>query len=153
MSDLQVRIVRLEPMRVACASGFGASPEEQAWKTLLDWAARKGLLADLKVQRFFGFNNPDPSPGSPNYGYDQWMTVGPDMEPEGEIKIKEFPGGLYSVVRCEGLPNPEIWKQLVMWCEVSPYKHAHHQWLEECLTPPGTPWEETVFDLYLPIAE
>ncbi len=31
-----------------------------------------------------------------------------------------------------------------MWCEDSPYKHAHHQWLEECLTPPGTSWEKAV---------
>lgn len=153
MSDLEVRIVRLEPMRVASASGFGASPEDQAWNKLLGWAGRKGLLDDLKGRRFFGYNNPDPSPGSPNYGYDQWMTVGPEEEPEGEVKIKEFPGGLYAVLRCEGIPNPPIWEQLVMWREDSPYKRANHQWLEECLTPPGTPLEKMVFDLYLPIAE
>ena len=30
MSEMNVRIVRLDPMRVACGSGFGTSPESQA---------------------------------------------------------------------------------------------------------------------------
>ena len=25
--------------------------------------------------RLFGYNNPDPTPGSSNYGYDVWITV------------------------------------------------------------------------------
>lgn len=151
MSEQKVRVVRLEPLHVAVGYGFGASPEEQAWQKLLDWAKRKGLLENVKAQRFFGFNNPDPSPGSPNYGYEQWMTVGPDVQPEGEIKFKEFPGGLYAVMHCEGIPNPDIWRQLVLWCEHSRYRFAHHQWLEECLNPLDPP-DKLVFDLFLPIA-
>jgi DNA gyrase inhibitor GyrI len=147
----QVRVVRLEPLRVAAGYGFGASPEEQAWQKLLDWARGKGLLDRVTAHRFFGFNNPSPSPGSPNYGYEQWMTVGPDIQPEGEIKVKEFPGGLYAVMRCEGIPNPDIWQQLVLWREHSQYEPAHHQWLEECLNPLDPP-DKFVFDLYMPIA-
>jgi len=80
------------------------------------------------------------------------MTVGPDVEPEGEVKVKEFPGGLYAVTRWEAIPNPQIWKQLVLWRENSQYKPAYHQWLEECLNPLEPP-EKLIFDLYLPIAE
>ena len=36
MSELDVRIVKLEPMRVASAHGFGTNPEEQAWDKILD---------------------------------------------------------------------------------------------------------------------
>jgi len=93
MSELEIRIVDLAPMRVAYASGFGAEPEVAAWGTLLHWAEGKGLLADLTAVRFFGHNNPDPSIGSPNYGYDQWMTVGPEVVAEGGVKIKTFAGG------------------------------------------------------------
>jgi hypothetical protein len=85
MSELQVRIVQLEPMRVASALGYGESPEPQAWEKILAFAEAKGL--DPGEARFFGFNNPSPSPGSPNYGYEQWMTVGPDVEGEEEITI------------------------------------------------------------------
>jgi DNA gyrase inhibitor GyrI len=152
MSKLEVRIVTLEALRCAGASGFGPEPESIAWETLLKWAEPIGLLS--RPHRFFGYNNPDPSPGSPNYGYDQWITVDATIQPVEPIKIKEFSGGLYAVTRCVGVQNiPTTWKQLVVWCEDSPYRTAHHQWLEECLTPPDTNMDKLEFDLYLPIAE
>ena len=43
MNELEVQIVRLEPMRVASATGFGESPEPLAWNTILTWAESKGL--------------------------------------------------------------------------------------------------------------
>ncbi len=151
MSELEVRIVRLEPMVVAAALGFGEQPELEAWNLIWSWVKALGLSEKIKEHRFFGFNNPSPSPGSPNYGYEQWMTVGPEVKPEGDIKIKEFPGGLYAVMRCNGIPNPDIWGQLVLWREHSQVKLVHHQWLEECLNPLDPP-DKLVFDLYLPIA-
>ncbi|UCF28075.1 MAG: GyrI-like domain-containing protein [Chloroflexota bacterium] len=152
MSELPVRIVKLEPMTIASTYGFGEQPEIEAWEKLLSWAREKGL--NLKDHRFFGFNNPNPSPGSPNYGYEQWITVKKDEKPAEGIEIKEFSGGLYAVTRCEGLQHiTEIWKQLAIWREESKYLEAPHQWLEECFTPEATRIEDYVFDLYAPIAE
>jgi DNA gyrase inhibitor GyrI len=152
MSDLQVRIVDLEPLRCAGGSGFGPEPEGLAWETLLKWAEPIGLLN--KPHRFFGYNNPDPSPGSPNYGYDQWITVDASLQAEAPIKIKEFPGGRYAVTRCEGVQNIYAqWQKLVAWREASKYRMGQHQWLEELITPPGASWDKAQFDLYLPIAE
>lgn len=152
MSELDVRIIKLEPMRVACSHGFGESPESEAWDKLLAWAKPKGLL-DVP-HRFFGFNNPNPSPGSPNYGYDQWITVAPDVKAQGDIQILDFPGGLYAVAQCKGVSTiGDVWRELVIWREGSPYKTAHHQWLEELLTPPDSTPDDYVFDLYLPIAK
>ena len=156
MTELQVRIVRLEPMRVASAQGFGEHPEAVAWDQILSFARAKGLMEDLSAHRFFGFNTPNPSPGSPNYGYTQWMTVGPDVEAEGEVEIKEVPSGLYAVTRCKGLDTiGEDWKRLVTWFADSAYKKPanFYECLEELLTPPDAAYEEYVFDLYLPIAE
>jgi DNA gyrase inhibitor GyrI len=157
MSKQDVRIVHLEPMRVASAHGYGESPEPIAWSKILAYARDKGLLENREAVRFFGFNNPDPSPGTPNYGYEQWITVGPDAEPEGDIEIKEIPGGLYAVARCEGLHIiGKVWKALVNWWEESDYKRGQHQCLEECHTPPvegEIALEDHVFDLYLPIVE
>lgn len=152
MSEIEVRILKLEPMRVASAHGFGESPEEQAWTKLLTWARSQGYH-DLGKHRFFGFNNPNPAPGSPNYGYEQWMTFSEGAEPGEGIEFKEFTGGLYAVTRCESLLHiTDIWKQLVVWREDSKYKEAYHQWLEECFTPEATQLEDYVFDLYAPIA-
>ncbi|MFO7679889.1 MAG: GyrI-like domain-containing protein [Chloroflexota bacterium] len=149
MSKNEVRIVKLEPMRVASVHGFGPEPEGIAWDKVMAFVAEKGLSNG----RYFGFNNPNPAPGSPNYGYEQWVTVGPEVEAAGDAEIKEFGGGLYAVMRCQGVQNiPGAWKDLVGWAESSPYRRSNHQWLEEVLTPPPTPVEEFVLDLYLPIA-
>ena len=157
MSDLEVRIIKLEPMRVVSFLGFGESPEELAWEKLIAWAKPKGLLDDLKEHRLFGFNNPNPSAGSPNYGYEVWIVVDPDQEVDGEAKIVDFEGGLYGVTRCV-VPTGkfevigETWKKLNAWREDSEYNCGHHQWLEESL-PLNPPDTEFVLDLYLPIAE
>src|SRR5512136_1885712 len=105
MSQLDVRTVKLEPMRVASAYGFGPEPEGIASSKLNAWAKPKGLLGDQEHHPTFGFNNPNPSPSSPNYGYELWMQVGPDAQPEGDITIKNFPGGLYAVTRFTGLSH------------------------------------------------
>ncbi len=163
MSESQVRIVKLEPIHVASLHGFGKEPENQAWEKLTAWAKPKGYLDDLQTHRIFGFNNPNPSPGSPNYGYEFWMVVGKDEKPEGEAEIKDFAGGLYAVTRCNvkddpGREIPEAWQKLAHWRENSQYSMGSHQWLEEHVSPEQgegmvTPAGLFELDLYLPIVE
>jgi DNA gyrase inhibitor GyrI len=114
---------------------------------------------DPKAIRWFGFNNPSPSPGSPNYGYEVWITVGPEVTAgsegaPGEVKLLDFGGGLYAVTHCVGAFNlPQVWEQLAHWREDSPYKQAHHQWLEELHNFMERDPAKLIFDIYLPIAE
>ena len=80
--------------------------------------------------------------------------MGPDAVGDDDIEIKEFPGGLYAVMRSEGLQNiSENWMKLAIWREESKYREAHHQWFEECFTPQAESLEAYIFDLYAPIAE
>ena len=154
MSEMQVRIVRLEPTRVAAVLGFGASPEALAWDKMSAWLKATHLLEDGQPHRFFGFNNPSPSAGSPNYGYEVWATVDETIQAEEEISVKDFPGGLYAVTRCKGVENIfPTWQQFVRWREESRYQGANYQWLEEHFGALGGPLEELVLDLYLPIGE
>jgi DNA gyrase inhibitor GyrI len=161
MENLEVRLVHLEPVRVAYSLGFGPSPEGEAWNTLLDWASKAGQLEDWDAHRFFGFNNPDPSPGSPNYGYEQWMTLTEELLPDGGVKVKEVPGGFYAVARCRGTEAIfPTWQRLVTWVEESRYQQGYSQCLEECLNPKvltlgeGEPaFDQLEFDLYLPVTE
>ena len=157
MSDIEVRIVKLPPMRVACVNGFGAGPENAAFSKMKTWAAAHNLLG--KPYRLFGYNNPDPSPGSPNYGYDVWITVDESVQADNEARIIDFPGGLYAVTRIEvkdpWADIPGTWQKLVKWMENSKYRHGRHQWLEEHVGPleeivDGQPF---TLDLYLPITE
>ena len=156
MHEFKTKIVELSPMCVASFHAYGDSPENDAKEKLIAWAEPKGLLENPRNHRIFGFNNPDPSPGSPNYGYEFWITVGPEKRPKTEVKIKDFPGGLYAVSRCEVKDPwrdiPYTWKQLAIWRENSRYEEAHHQYLEENIGPLVTS-NEFILDLYLPISE
>lgn len=153
MKEIEVRIVSLEPTRVASARGFGASPEPIAWRKLLEWARANGIPAEQGKTRFFGFNNPNPSAGSPNYGYEQWMTVAHDVNGNGEVQVKDFAGGLYCVTGCTLANIGEAWQSLVTWAERSKYGEGSGECLEECLDAVPAKFPDAVFDLYLPIKE
>jgi DNA gyrase inhibitor GyrI len=151
--NLEVRIVTLERLHVASALGFGAEPEFKAHETLMAWVRAHRLLEGPTVPRFFGFNNPSPSAGSPEYGYELWVTVPPGVTAEAPVQIKDFPGGLYAVARCKGVQNIlATWQRLGTWVERSPHRPAQHQWLEEHVRFIDTPLEEYELDLYHPVS-
>jgi len=155
MALKDVRIVDLPDMRVASALGFGTDPEDQAFSILIPFAKSIGLEPGSPGYRTFGFDNPSPSPGSPNYGYEVWLPVGPDVEAEDPITIKEIPGSKYAVTRFTGLSNiGQVWGELVAWFEDSSYTRPPN-WstcLEEVLNPLEQDPEKWVFDIYLPVA-
>jgi len=152
MKNPQVKIVNLEPMRMLSFSGFGEAPEGMALAKLQTWAQAH----DDQHGRVFGFNNPNPSAGSPNYGYEVWVNVAEDVQPEGDARVVDFPGGMYAVLRCPvvnpGDDIPAAWQALVKWLDASTYTQAGHQWLEEHLDPQNAAGAEAfTLDLYLPI--
>ena len=157
MPELEVRIVRLEPMRVASVRAFGESPEREAWDRLRHWAEPRGLLADLDRNPVYGFNNPNPEPDRTEYGYEFWVAVTPDVEGAGGVEIKDFAGGLYAVTRCRLLddPNgsmPEVWRKLLEWVRLNDYEWRRTHELEK----PLDPWaaeQDYLVELYLPIEE
>lgn len=151
MADLDVRIEELKPMRVASVRIVSETPEVGAWEKLRAWAGAKGYLGDLRKHPVFGFNNPSPEPGQKEYGYEFWMKVDSDAKPEGDVNIKDFPGGLYAVVTHEGLPNPDIWMALWSWVQSSPYTWRKTNELERPHNPLAA-INEMIFDLCLPIA-
>jgi DNA gyrase inhibitor GyrI len=133
----EISIIKLAPMRVASAWAFGNSPELEAWGKLMAFAKAKGLLKPESKSRIFGFNNPNPSEGSPNYGYEFWITVAEDVQPEGDIHILDFSGGLYAVAPFEEpdsdyyITVPAAWQRLDAWVGGSQYQTGNYQWLEE----------------------
>jgi len=154
MSNHTVRIAELPSFRVASALGFGASPEGEAWEKIFRFLREKSLWKEMETLSYYGFNNPDPTPGSPNYGYEQWVRVPESIEGNEVVSIKLFGGGLYAVSRCEGIPNIfSAWKALFAWREDSAYLPGTHQWLEQWLNPTkGEQHEEDmIMDLYIPI--
>jgi AraC family transcriptional regulator len=164
MDQPDVRIVTIPPLRVARFHAYGEGPEMLAWEKLTAWAEPRGLLDYSEAHQIFGFNNPNPAPGSPAYGYEYWITVTPeetadisgDPSDDTSVEIITFPGGRYAVTRCV-VQNPEAdipatWQKLVAWREQSAYGPGDHQWLERHIYV-NRPGEVFDLDLYLPIAE
>jgi DNA gyrase inhibitor GyrI len=155
MSELEVRIERLEPMRMASVRVVSDTPERDAWEKLCEWAEPLGLLKDIEKNPVFGFNNPSPTPDRREYGYEFWIRIDPDIKPEDDIQVIDFPGGLYAVTKCALLGDPNIletWKLLWEWVLVSKYEHRRTHELEKPQNP-LSPEEDLILDLYLPIEE
>ena len=152
MSNNTMQVVKLTPMRVASAWAFGPQPEEQAWQILQEWAQARHLLHE--DTRIFGFNNPNPAPGSPNYGYEYWLEVDAEVEPAAgdNVRIVHCAGGLYAVIEVDvagdlNVTIPAAWQELDRQVAASAYHTGTHQWLEQH-TPAGVP-----FAFYYPIVE
>ena len=106
MENQDIRIITLPAMRVVSFYAFSSSPETQSWEKAVTWAKAHNCWHPAPETRIFGFNNPDPSPGSPNYGYEYWLSVGPEVQLDQATTVKEFSGGLYAVLRCDVSGNP-----------------------------------------------
>ena len=146
MKKFEVKIVNLEPMRVASVCAISTTPEHDAWEKMRSWAEPRGLLENIDKHPVFGFNNPDPSPDREEYGYEFWIRVGPETQPTGDVEIKKFQGGLYAVTTCklkEEIESDffkeegylESWKNIVDWVKSSKYKLGKHQCLEKAHEP------------------
>ena len=158
MSNLLIRLVELGPLRVAYTHVFSKTPEQDAWNKLKAWAVSKGFLDNPAEHFNFGYNNPpppDPSAPSGAYGYEVLITVGSEVEAEGEVKIKQIPGGLYAVARCKGTDNIyRTWSYLFHeWLKTNgryELDEENEPGLEEHLNPSEERPERWIFDLYLP---
>lgn len=152
MKETPVRIVTMEPMTLICFNGYGAEPETQALSLLQDWAKQHDQHG-----RIFGYNNPNPAEGSPNYGYDACMVVDANTEAEGEARVRHIDEGLYAVLNCPvkepWVDIPGGWKTLVQWADANDYSLGSHQWFEEHL--PHKKSDDVIFtlDLYMPIKQ
>jgi len=150
LTELEVKIVELEPMRVASFRAVSESPENDAFQKLYAWTQSKGLLDDLKKHPVYGFDNPSPSPGKKKYGYEFWIKVDDEYE-DHEVEIKDVPGAKYAVTTCYNLKDVgETWKRLDEWALLNGYEMGEAQCLEKAHDPAAS-IEEVVLDLYLSI--
>ena len=93
--------------------------------------------------------NPNPSAGSPNYGY-EFIVIAEDLS--GAADLIDFPGGKYAVASsgvAVGVDDPaklgEAWKTLGMAVQEAGHAQGGHQWLELHTPPPIN------ITLYMPI--
>ncbi len=160
MNKQDVRIIQLPAMKVASFHVISETPEDDVIK-LTDAFVKKQKLVSF---RHFGFNNPNPKEGTPEYGYEMWITVDKDYP---NVTMKTRKGGLYASVSAYMPDIGRRWNELAKYIQESKeydfdcteedqYGVAEHQWLEECThyfhnSDPNIPFTEKQLDLMLPI--
>ncbi len=153
--QLDVQFIRLMPMRVVSFHAISESPEDDAWKKLREWAEPKGYFEDLEKNPIYGFNNPNPTPGKKEYGYEFWIVVDPDFKSD-EVIIKDVPESFNVVTRCL-VEDPvrdisDAWKKILDWIKKYKIKIAGECGLEKVIIPSHS-GEGFILDIYIPIEE
>lgn len=128
-----VRIVLLPPCTVASYQFAGDDPEEKVGE-VMDMFIRSSKLYEIKPDaRMFGFNNPEPQPGSDYHGYEDWVTIPDDMEVASPLVKKHYDGGLYAAYTIN-FPDFYEWNFLKEWVKNSEkYQEDHRDYMEEHL--------------------
>lgn len=152
-NTIEVKIVHLEPVRVASFPMYGPEPEDEGKQKVAAWMKQVGL--DPEKTRIFGFDTTGLSAASPNRGYEYWVELPAGFQ-AGDVPVKQFSGGKYAVYRIPKFGNPwetipSSWQALVMWQEDSAHKMGKAQCLEHLIPMGDLPESECPMDLYLSI--
>jgi len=154
-NELDVQFIRLLPMRVVSFHAVSETPENDAWKKLREWAEPKEYFDDLDKNPIYGFNNPDPSPGKKEYGYEFWLVVDSDFTSD-EVTVKDVPESFNVVTRCN-VEDPardigEAWKKILQWIKKHKIKMAGRCGIEKVIVPSHS-GEGFILDIYIPVEE
>jgi AraC family transcriptional regulator len=152
---MEVRIERLDPMRVAFARHVGPYNEVgKAWDTVCEKLGREGLLGPNC--RFIGLCYDDPEVTPPEkIRYDACVTVGDDFTAEGDVGVQTIPGGEFAVVTHEG-PFEKLSQTYAalfgQWLPSSGRELRSEPSLELYLNDPdSTAPEDLLTDIYAPL--
>jgi DNA-binding transcriptional MerR regulator/predicted transcriptional regulator YdeE len=161
--DNEVRIVNLPKMTFACYRAESETPEDDCAKVMNKFIEENGIK-HMQGFRHFGFNNPNPTEGTPIYGYEMWAVVPSNFAVPSPLYRKDFRGGLFASLTCTLADIGERWSKLYNWVMESKryeldYKEGTERiGLEECINydafySPDASFNDRQLDLYIPIKE
>jgi hypothetical protein len=62
------------------------------------------------------------------HGYEFFLMVGRNIEPDGDIDMRQIPGGLYAVLQFKNLENiGNAWEHLWNWIRENKYEYIGNQ--------------------------
>lgn len=121
--DDPIEIVRLGPSQVACVRFVGPYEENgPAFLRVLEWAERKGLDPSGRMVGIFfddqSITPPDRQRCEVGFFVSHPIALG---EHDGDIEVRELPGGDHAVMRCQGSTLARRRQ----------YDYLYRQWLPE----------------------
>jgi AraC family transcriptional regulator len=153
---MDVRVEDTSARRVVYARANGAYHESaaKAWEQLCGWACPRGVMGP--DAQMLGICHDDPQTTPPDQiRYDAAITVGDDVEGEGDIGVQIVPAGLYAVATHQGPYErlTETWMGLYgQWLPASGYRLRQAPAFELYRNDPQTTApEQLLTDVYMPI--
>ena len=155
--SMKVEVKELPSHRVAYVrskSGYDEKAIHEAYETLCNWAGPRGLFGPNTKLIGASYDNPEITPIS-KCRYDACITIGDDVQAEGPISVKVFPGGKYAVYRWRGRPRdvgPVFQSLMGEWFPTSGYKPGDAPCLEFYHNyPDQDPKGEATVDICIPV--
>jgi AraC family transcriptional regulator len=154
-TSMDVTIKTIPERRVAFIRHTGPYAEcGGAWSRLCQRLGAEGRLGPGAEFIGLSYDDPDVTPAD-KLRYDACVTVDDDFEPSGEIGVQTVGGGPYAVTTHHG-PYERFSETYAELCGQWIPRHGHAIRAEPCLEiylndPEGTPPEELLTDVYMPI--
>ena len=150
--NLQVHFETLPPMRIVSFHVISKTPENDASKKMQKWMKENNIFFDSDSHPTFGFDNPKPTRGKEEYGYEFWLKVDDDFEPKDDVKVKDIPSFQYVVTTSWRLTDVgRDWKHLDRWIKEHNYEIIRDTPCLERAHISGVAEEELILDLMVPI--
>ena len=150
------KIKNIDPMTVIFAQAIGPYSESstKAWEKVCKYAEEKKLFGFKTL--FIGISHDDPRvTDEAKLRYDACIRIRKAIKPEGEIGVKEIPGGKYAIFRHKG-PYEKLMESYNYifgpWMAESGSELDDRPELEVYLNAPeSTKPEKLLTDIYIPI--
>jgi AraC family transcriptional regulator len=152
---LRVEVKELPALRIVFLRHVGPYGEVGAtWGRLCAWAGPRGLLGPRTRMLGISYDDPDVTPPD-KLRYEAAITTDRPVEPEGEIGVRELPGGKHALVTHKG-PYQDLSKTYQRlcgdWLPKSGYEPRNTPAIEDYLNPPDTTKPEDLLTLiHLPL--
>ncbi len=154
-SKMDVRIETLKPMRVAFMRHTGPYADcGPTWEALCGWAGRHGLFGPDTVILGLSHDDPEVTPAE-KIRYDACITVGDNVEAEGDVGIQEI-GGVECAVTTHKGPYEKLADSYARFCGEWLAQSGREMVVGPSIeiyrnNPEDTPPEELLTEIYLPL--
>ncbi len=144
--------VDVEAMRLACYRAEGPDAIEEARDYFVSWLHDNGYFEISKETRILVWYNHEKT-GQTDHYCNIGIPIDSDIEIDNpEIKMIDFPGGHYALVKSKFKRLSYEWRVFMQWMQSNEkYQFAGHQFFEEYLISNGKLEMETDVRLFMPV--
>lgn len=151
-NNFPITFADISPMRIAYYRTVGKNAIEEGRKYFLNWANTEGFFDHPNSHRFFAYYNHERS-GCDDFWYEICVSVDKNYSVHDQnIKLKDFSGGHYAVMKTKYKRNGWSWGEFIQWVTANKdYSFGNWQFFEEYLIKQSKITPDTEMILHMPV--